>query len=226
MSNQIAVNSIDALKDLRVALALYGEDTLAALGAVGAEIRRTVFWLQQERPWYWQEQIKRRREEVASARAEVFRRQLAKSSSMSEQVENLKRAEASLADAERRLGLTRKWQFQLHHAVLEYQASIRRIKSLAAGDVPSAVNLLTRLIDSLEAYLHTSMGAMSSTLSPTVSTSATNSPPSLAPAPFEAIATRMLDEEPAAEAPPSDQVEEDLGEDRELYGFENVEEES
>ena len=45
-------------------MALYGEDTLGALGAVEAEVRRTLRWVQEERPYYWQEQIKRRREQV------------------------------------------------------------------------------------------------------------------------------------------------------------------
>ena len=78
MSSQAEVHSIDALKDFRTALALYSEDALSALGAVEAEVRRTGQWLQQERPYYWQEQIKRRREQVASAKAEVFRRRLQK----------------------------------------------------------------------------------------------------------------------------------------------------
>jgi len=107
MSSQAEVHSIDALKDFRTALALYSEDTLSALGAVEAEVRRTSQWLQQERPHYWQEQIKRRREQVASAQAEVFRRRLQKtpdySPSLSEPMEILRRAEASLQDAEKRL---------------------------------------------------------------------------------------------------------------------------
>jgi hypothetical protein len=73
MSSQASVRSIDTLKDLRVALALYGEDTLGAIGAVEAEVRRTLRWLLEERPVYWQNQIKRRREQVSSARAEVFK---------------------------------------------------------------------------------------------------------------------------------------------------------
>ena len=72
---------------------------------------------------------------------------------MSEQKENLRKAEASLQDAEKRLAVVRKWQPLFKQAVLEYHASIQRIKDLAAGDVPRAVNLLTRMIDSLEAYL-------------------------------------------------------------------------
>ena len=76
MSSQAAVHSIDELKNFRVALALYGEDTLGTLGAVEAEVRRTLRWLEEERPAYWHDQIKRRREQVAMARAEVFRRNL------------------------------------------------------------------------------------------------------------------------------------------------------
>jgi phenylacetate-coenzyme A ligase PaaK-like adenylate-forming protein len=52
MGSQAEVHSIDALKDFRTALALYSEDTLSALGAVEAEVRRTVQWLYQERPYY------------------------------------------------------------------------------------------------------------------------------------------------------------------------------
>jgi hypothetical protein len=192
MSSQAEVHSIDALKDFRVALALYSEDTLAALGAVEAEVRRTTLWLQQDRPYYWQEQIKRRREQVAAARAELFRRQLQKtpehSPSMIEQKENLRRAQASLDDAEKRLGLTRKWQPAFQHAVLEYHGSIQRIKDLAAADVPRATSLLTRLIDALEAYLQLAPSS-GVALSETTTNMATK-----APAQFESIAYKVMDE--------------------------------
>ncbi len=78
MSSQATVHSVEALKSLRSGMALYGEDTLAALGAVSSEVRRTVLWLEQNRPAYWHDQIKRRREQVSMAKAEVFRRKLQK----------------------------------------------------------------------------------------------------------------------------------------------------
>lgn len=74
MSSQATVLSVDALKQFRSALALYGEESLAALGAVEAEVRRTVLWLEQDRPGYWQDQIKRRRELVSQARGEEIGR--------------------------------------------------------------------------------------------------------------------------------------------------------
>jgi hypothetical protein len=189
MSSQAEVRSIEALKDFRTALVLYGEDTLASLGAVEMELRRTVYWLEQDRPLYWQEQIKKRRELVASARSELFRRQLQKtpeySPSMVEQKENLRRAEASLQDAEKRLMLVRKWQPLLRQTTLEYHGSIQRIKTLAAGDVPAAVNLLSRIIDALEAYLSVALPSR-----------APADPPMTAAAEFETIVVKALDEEP------------------------------
>ncbi len=157
MSSQASVRSIDSLKELRIALALYGEDTLGALGAVEAEVRRTVRWLQEVQPVFWQDQIKRRREKVSMARAEVFKKNLQKradySPPMSEQKENLRKAEASLQDAEKRYAAVKKWQPLFKQAVLEYHGSVQRLKDLSAGDVPRAVNLLSRMIDALEAYL-------------------------------------------------------------------------
>jgi hypothetical protein len=157
MSSQATVLSVEGLKHFRAALGLYADDTLAALGAVEAEVRRTVLWLEQNRPGYWHDQIKRRRELVSQARADVFRKKLQKrpdyTPPMSEQVENLRKAEASLQEAEKRIALVRKWQPRLQHAVLEYHASVQRLKELAATDIPNAALLLGRIVDALEAYL-------------------------------------------------------------------------
>ena len=200
MSSQASVRSIDSLKDLRVALALYGEDTLGALGAVEAEVRRTLRWVQEERPYYWQDQIKRRREQVTMARAEVFKRNLQKRGDytppMSEQKENLRKAEASLQDAEKRLAMVKKWQPLFNQAVLEYHGSIQRLKDAAAGDIPRAVNLLNRLIDSQEAYLRvaTPSGAVALDLA----APGTGSTMAIPTAQVDSLATKALDEDEAA----------------------------
>jgi hypothetical protein len=193
MSNQAAVHSIEALKELRVALALFGEDALGALGAVEMEVRRTVQWLQHDRRLHWQDQIKRRREQVAAAKAELFRRELQKtpdySPSCSEQKELLRKAEAGLREAETKLALVKKWDPLLQQAVFEYHGTIRRIKDLASGDVPRAMARLERMIDALEAYLRVA-------------------PPSGVGgrSPLEEVAGAILDDEPGA---PADDAAED-----------------
>jgi hypothetical protein len=156
LSSQADVRSIDALKEFRAILALYAEEAQGALGAVKMEAKRTLRWVQQDRKSYWSEQIKRRREQVTSARAEVARRKLAKTPehtpAFSEQKELLRRAEAGLREAEMKVALIKKWEPALQQAVLELYAGIRRIGDLAATDVPRASMLLGRLVDALEAY--------------------------------------------------------------------------
>jgi hypothetical protein len=188
MSSQATVHSVEALKALRGALSLYGEDTLAALGAVAGEVRRTTLWLEQNRPAYWHEQIKRRREEVSIAKGEVFRKKLQKrpdyTPPMSEQMENLRKAEAALQDAEKRLMMVRKWQPRFQHAVLEFHATVQRLKDIAATDVPNAALLLGRIVESLEAYLRVQPPSGTG-LGPDES-------PSRATPEMEAIATRAI----------------------------------
>ncbi len=163
MSNQADVKSIDAIRDFRVAMALFAEDALGALGTVGTEAKRTIQWVQHDRRAYWTEQLKRRQEAVALAKAEVFRRKLAKtadsSPAMTEQKENLRVAEARLQDAERRIVLVKKWETALQQAVFEYHGTTRRISSLVGGDVPRAIALLERMLTALESYLSASTPA-------------------------------------------------------------------
>jgi hypothetical protein len=189
MTTQADVQSIEALKDLRVALALYGEETLSTLSAVEMEIHRTLHWLQYDRPTYWKEQLKRRQEKVSAAKAEVFRRKLAKTAdytpAFTEQKEQLRAAEASLAEAEKRIALVKKWGPLLQQAILEYHASSRRISDIASADVPRAVGKLTRMIDALEAYLRVSPP---SGTAPTAVGSGT-------PSQFETIANEILDQD-------------------------------
>ena len=150
MSSQAAVHSIDELKNFRVALALYGEDTLGNLGrgrggsAPDAAVARGGATGLLAGP----DQAAAGAGGTGPGRCfprAIFRRRPDYNPAMSEQKEALRKAEASLQDAEKRLVMVRKWQPMLRHAVLEYHASVQRLKDLAAGDVPSAVNLLTRI---------------------------------------------------------------------------------
>jgi hypothetical protein len=156
LSSQADVRSIDALKDFRAILALYAEEAQGALGAVKMEAKRTVQWVQHDRKTYWAEQLKRRREQVTSARAEVMRRKLAKTPehtpAFSEQKELLRQAEAGLREAEMKIALIKKWEPTLQQAVLELYAGIRRISDLSGTDTVRASMLLGRLVDALEAY--------------------------------------------------------------------------
>jgi hypothetical protein len=115
---------------------------------------------------------------------------------MSEQKENLRKAEASLQDAEKRLAMVKKWQPMFKQAVMEYHGSIQRLKDLAAGDIPRAVSLLSRMIDALEAYLRVALptGVGPETAAAPAGTAAA----SMVVVQLASVATAVLDEDEAA----------------------------
>jgi hypothetical protein len=156
-SSQANVRSIEPLMDLKAALAVYAEEATGALGASEMELRRVTRWLCDEQGLYWQGQIKKRRELVAMARAELSRKKLGRmhghSTSHSEQQEAVEKAEKRLAEAEFRLQKVKKWIPVLQQASMEYHATTRRLQGLIGGDVPRSLALLERVMNAIESYL-------------------------------------------------------------------------
>jgi hypothetical protein len=204
LSSQADVRSIQALKDFRAVLALYAEEAQGALGAVKMEAKRTVQWVHHDRKTYWTEQVKRRREQVTSARAEVMRRKMAKTPehtpAFSEQKELLRKAEAGLHEAEAKVALIKKWEPAIQQAVLELHAGIRRISDLSGTDTARASLLLERIVDALEAY--TRVAAPTGVAIVEGSTSTFDSIAATIMTEAEAEAECLKESEPVAEEPP------------------------
>ncbi len=92
----------------------------------------------------------------------------------------------------------KKWQPLFKHAVLEYHASVQRIKDLTAGDMPRAVNLLSRMIDALEAYLRVTAPSGLGTLPGSGAGAGTSM--AIPTAQVDTVAVQALDEAEAAAA--------------------------
>ena len=105
MSQSANVRSIEAIHDFKIALANFAEDARNALSGVESDIRKTRNWLTRDQLTYWQGQVKRRTEEVSTARTELHRRRLSQQGSDAisdtEQREALRAAQRRLEEAER-----------------------------------------------------------------------------------------------------------------------------
>ena len=73
VGGQANVQSLDALRDLRLSLITFGERVENALGELRSKIDRTMAWLQQDRPMYWREQERRAYDHDLHARFESRR---------------------------------------------------------------------------------------------------------------------------------------------------------
>ena len=65
------VHSLQALKDVKFAVAEFAESVGRTLTSVDADINRITQWLSQDRPAHWKTQVRLREEQVATANADV-----------------------------------------------------------------------------------------------------------------------------------------------------------
>jgi len=155
--SQANVRSVEALKDFKNALIAYAEEARNALNGVDMDVRRTRDWLERDQLSYWQNQVKKRNEQVSQARADLFRRQISQSGSGSvsdtDQKEALRLAITRLRQAEEKVEKVRRWQPILQHAISEYNSAARPLGDRIAGDLVASLALLDRMVASLDAYM-------------------------------------------------------------------------
>ena len=116
-------------------------------------------WLERDQLGYWQSQVKRRNEEVMQARSDLHRRKISQQGSDAvsdaEQKEALREATRRLRVAEEKVALVKKLIPQLHHAIDEYHSHSQPLGDHLSGGFEKSLNVLEKMILSLEAYLAT-----------------------------------------------------------------------
>jgi hypothetical protein len=159
MSRSANVQSIQTLRDFKVAMITFGEDARNALSGVEMDLRKMRDFLERDQLGYWQMQIKRRNEEVMQARADLHRRKISQQGSDavsdSEQKEALREATKRLRIAEDKVALIKRLIPQLHHAIAEYHSHSQPLGDHISGGFEKSLSVLERMILSLEAYVAT-----------------------------------------------------------------------
>lgn len=159
MSTGARVTSVEALRDFQIVLAKCCEAMRDALISNDMVLRRTLDWVQYDQSRHWKKQINVRQEELAQAKGELERRQMSKMSGYeldtTEQVEAVRVAKYRLEVAYEKSENCARWSRALPRDLDEYNGPARQLAALVEGDPPHMVNLLARIIESLEAYLAT-----------------------------------------------------------------------
>jgi hypothetical protein len=149
------VRSIDALRDMKMALQTFAEEARVALDGVEMEIRQLRNWLERDQLSYWRSQVKKGQEQVAMAKSELFRKQLSASDAVSdtEQKEALRHAKRKLAEAEDKVERIKKWSPVLEHAIAEYHSQSQPLGDRLSGNLVNSLALLERMITTLDSYV-------------------------------------------------------------------------
>jgi hypothetical protein len=158
MNQSANVRSIDAIKDFRVALSTFKEGAAQSLAAVAVEIQRTLDWLGHDQLKYWQNQVRVREDRVNEAKVDLNRCLISTTATgdrpaCSDQRLALAKAKARLAEAEEKIEKVRHWCQVIEQDISDYHGPAQQLASMLDHDLPKAMSLIERMINSLEEYV-------------------------------------------------------------------------
>jgi hypothetical protein len=222
MSQTARVDSVDALKEFRVALIKFAEAANAALGDAESEVQRAQMWLENDQMSFWQSQIRKRTELVSRCKdalrmKKVFKDATGSRQSYIDEEKALAKATRMLEEAEQKMANTKSWARRFQKEAAAYKGSVQRLSTFVLADVPVATAKLDRMTAALQAYIAfvapqvsaiASMGSTSSS-QPTAAPQAAE-PPGTVAAPTDAQASVGPDAQ-ALEAEPVEAAGQAIG---------------
>jgi hypothetical protein len=157
MAQSAKVLSVEALKDFRIALINFVEESRNALSGMDMELKRMRDWLERDQLSYWQTQVKRRHEAMMMARTELYRKRISQqgsdAKSDTEQKEALQEAQRRLKMAEEKVEVVKKLIPVFQHAMSEYVSHAMPLSDHLSGGMERSLGSLEKMVLSLESYL-------------------------------------------------------------------------
>jgi len=150
------VSSINALKDFKRALGSFATVINSALAEAQSDLQRTTWWVQQDRLTHWQVQKRKRTTQLAQAKSELFRAQVASPDqrvSATLERKAVDQAQQRLAEAETKLASSKRWSRVLEREVILYRGQCQQLARAIEGDVPGALIRLDKMVGALEKYV-------------------------------------------------------------------------
>jgi hypothetical protein len=158
MTDRVQVDSIDALKVFRVAVVKFAETCNVSMNDVESDFGRMMNWLETEQLSHWQTEIRKRTELLSRAKEalrmkKVFKDSSGRSPSAVDEEKAVRIAQIRLEEAEQKLLNVKKYTRVLQKEVQSYKGSVQRFMTTLQSDVPAALAMLDKMIDSLEKYV-------------------------------------------------------------------------
>lgn len=174
MSGNVQVTSIEAVQEFSPTLAVLQEELKAVLSAVQIEMQRAIGWIEQDRPRYWQSQLKRAFDKVAETRTALTTCQMRTvagrhPSCIEEKVAHTA-AKRRLEFCQEQIELVKRWGVKLHHEADELRGRMAGCQRLAESDLTKSMALLANVVESLERYSGIYAGPLTPMSPPTAET--------------------------------------------------------
>jgi hypothetical protein len=153
MSDRAKVTSLEAIESFRAKLIVYRDKAARVLDEVSDEVTRTRVWLEQERPAFWQNQIRRGARELEAAQQELFSAQLSglRDAAFGQQA-TVQRLRRQIREMEDKLKVVKQWQRQFDTRVESPARQVEKLRHFLGHDVNRALAYLHDTVKNLTAY--------------------------------------------------------------------------
>ena len=151
-----SVKSFAAIQRVREALLRFAQQSDVGLDELEAEIRRTIEWVEHDRPRYWRARVHGAHDTVTEAKNALHRCLMYP---INDEQPSCTEERAALAQAEEELQRCRQthesvaeWSRTLRHELHEYKGRISKLRQVIDIDVPKAATDLQSALVTLEKY--------------------------------------------------------------------------
>lgn len=153
MPERAKVTSLEAIEDFRAKLIVYRDKASRAVDEVGDEVTRTRLWLENDRPAYWQNQIRRLNRELEQAQQELFSAQLSglRDASFAQQAA-VQRVRRAIREAEDKTKIVKQWERQFDSRVESPAKQVEKLRYMLGHELGLAVARLNEIVKSIAAY--------------------------------------------------------------------------
>jgi len=160
MFEKAYVNSLDAVRDFRAALATYVAESKKGATGLEIEIRRACDYIAVDRAQYWKQEIRRGMQALAQARDDLHNARTFKTindhtPACVDEQKAVQRAEQRLKYAEHKAQVVRKWTMAIQHELNEYIGRMAQFAAVLEADMPKAMAAMDRILAALDTYFTT-----------------------------------------------------------------------
>ena len=175
MARSAKLISIDAVREMAVALTVFGDEALAALDDLDINIRRAVEWIEHDRKEYWAGEVRRGWDRVGEARVELekaltYRRVAGQTPSCRHERAMLEQAKRRVQTAEEINRSLPQWAHLVEHASKELAGSKNLLAEWLHSELPKALGTLKQFSAALESYTASGRPVRRATSTPRTST--------------------------------------------------------
>jgi hypothetical protein len=152
------VESIDAIRQFRVALIKFAESGNVALTSADSDIDRTLSWLEREQTVYWANQVRKRHEMVQRCEDAVRQKRIFKGfdgreQSAVDELKALSNARRMREEAEQKVIAVKKAIQVLQKEAQMYRGRVQNLATTLQQDIPNAVRMLDAMAMQLDNYV-------------------------------------------------------------------------